>query len=130
MKYVTLFSTIALLSFTACSEKPAGGRLDVQAAVKLIGTEPTLQIVDVRTPGEVAQTGRIPNALLMNIQDEGFMIQVLRLDKTKPVLLYCATGIRSAQAAEIFKKAGFQRVYDLSTGLNGWLSAHQKTVPK
>jgi rhodanese-related sulfurtransferase len=43
-----------------------------------------------------------------------------KLDKNKPVLVYCAAGGRSASAAKDLKKAGFKKVYDLEGGYDAW----------
>ena len=45
------------------------------------------------------------------------------LDKTKPVLLYCASGRRSAAAREAMTAAGFTDVKDLSGGITSWRNA-------
>ena len=35
------------------------------------------------------------------------------LDRDKPVLLYCATGGRSSEIAELLKEYGFKKIYNL-----------------
>ena len=42
------------------------------------------------------------------------------LDKSKPVLVYCASGGRSAKSAKIYKEAGFTKVYNLLGGFRAW----------
>ena len=88
----------------------------------------TVQLVDVRTPEEVAQ-GYIDGALNLNFNAEDFQQNVEKLDKSRPVLLYCAAGGRSARAGELLKKLGFQIVFDLQGGMNAWRKA-AKTVKK
>jgi len=57
----------------------------------------------------------------MNYHDRDFAEQTAgKLDKNKPVLLYCAGGVRSAKAAKILKKQGFTEIYDLKNGYTGW----------
>ncbi len=89
---------------------------------------PAVQIIDVRTPEEF-QSGYIEGAINLNIQDDRFSEQILQLDKSKPVMVYCAKGGRSARAAAQLKEAGFQEVYDLPGGMEAWLSAGKKTKP-
>jgi len=101
------------------SEKVVIHRVDnADFAAKL--ADPDAQVVDVRTPGEYAK-GAIDNSVNMNYHDRDFAEQTAgKLDKNKPVLLYCAGGVRSAKAAKILKKQGFTEIYDLKNGYTGW----------
>lgn len=82
---------------------------------------PGVQIIDVRTDGEVAQ-GMIPNAVQMNLMDrEKFMESVKSLDREKPVLVYCQSGARSAKAASYLVEQGFKQIYDLQGGFSNWI---------
>ncbi|MDI1321744.1 MAG: rhodanese-like domain-containing protein [Algoriphagus sp.] len=76
-------------------------------------------ILDVRTPGEVAQ-GYIANATIIDIYDQNFINQLSKLPKDQEVYVYCASGVRSVQAAEILHQNGFTKVYNLSEGLMDW----------
>jgi rhodanese-related sulfurtransferase len=80
-----------------------------------------LQIVDVRTPGEIAG-GKIGEALELDINDPKFVekIDALNLDKSKPVVVYCAAGGRSAKASQIFLVQGFTTIYNLIGGYNAY----------
>jgi rhodanese-related sulfurtransferase len=40
-------------------------------------------------------------------------------DQDKPILLYCRTGRRSAEAASLLEQLGYTQLYDLG-GLSGW----------
>lgn len=77
------------------------------------------QLIDVRTPGEVAG-GKIEGSTNINFNDPNFKDQISKLDHNKPVLVYCAVGGRSARAAAAFKELGFKEVYDLQGGYNSW----------
>lgn len=95
-------------------------RVDNTTFAKAIKTLSNEQIVDVRTPGEFSK-GAIENAVNMNYHDRDFAEQAVgKLDKNKPVMLYCAGGVRSAKAAKILKKQGFKEIYDLESGYTGW----------
>lgn len=76
-------------------------------------------ILDVRTPGEVAQ-GYIANATIIDIYDQNFIAELNKLPKDKEVYVYCASGVRSVQAAEILQQNGFTHIYNLSEGLMDW----------
>jgi rhodanese-related sulfurtransferase len=57
-----------------------------------------------------------------------FAQKIAKLDKNRPVMVYCAAGGRSASAASQFKKLGFAKVYDLDGGMGAWKKAGKKTV--
>jgi len=76
-------------------------------------------VLDVRTPGEVAQ-GIIPDAFVIDISESGFEEKIQSLPKDKEVYVYCAIGGRSRQAAQILVDNGFPKVYNLSGGIVDW----------
>lgn len=86
---------------------------------KLIET-PGVQIVDVRTAAEYID-GHIKGAILIDIKDSLFRAAAAeKLSKDFPVALYCKTGRRSLKAYNILEDEGY-RVYNLESGLAGWL---------
>ncbi|MFN0175962.1 MAG: rhodanese-like domain-containing protein [Saprospiraceae bacterium] len=121
-----LFSIIAfslLFGAVGCTQ-PVLKKIDVAAAKSLLASKSAnLQIVDLRTPGEIAETGSLPGAEFIDYTAPNFAQKVKQLDKKRPVLLYCAAGGRSAAAAEILHQQKFQLVYEMSPGMNGWLAA-------
>ena len=64
----------------------------------------------------------------MDFRSRGFRKQIEALDKTRPVLIYCLSGVRSKLPAMMcHNKAGFKTIYELDKGLEGWMKAG-KTV--
>lgn len=47
----------------------------------------------------------------------------LSLDKSKPVVVYCARGQRGPMAASDLKAAGFTQIYNLTGGFKAWTEA-------
>ena len=138
-KIIVVLSSVLLVSMYSCS-----GNSNTEATTEqvvqqeeiivdvtvsqfkdLIATEGT--VLDVRTPEEWAE-GTIPNAEKMNYNDDDFASQVEKLDKTKPVFVYCKRGGRSAGAAEILKEKGFTKVYNLDGGITAWIDEGQEVV--
>lgn len=78
-----------------------------------------VQLIDVRTPEEFAE-GFIEGAQNIDFYSDTFDQDILKLDKTRPVVLYCKSGGRSANCAEKLVKAGFVKVYDLDGGITQW----------
>ena len=48
------------------------------------------------------------------------MEEILKLDKNKPVYMYCRTGSRSRTAARKLLAMGFEKVFDLKGGYMHW----------
>lgn len=76
-----------------------------------------IQFIDVRTPAEyggrhIKQFNNIPLHLLHN--------QSASLNKEKPVVVICQSGMRSAKAAGQLKKAGFEQVMNVRGGMSAW----------
>ncbi len=78
------------------------------------------QLIDVRTPGEVSN-GKIANAVNMNFHDADFKDQLAGLDKSQPVLIYCASGGRSAKAVTMMRQMGFSEIHELDGGYRAWM---------
>ena len=130
MKFVQLLlaTAVAVLLLGSCSpaqtesgEASVAEDVDVDEFERLIRETPG-QLIDVRTPGEVA-TGYIPGAGFMNFHDPAFENQLNSLDKQKPVYVYCASGGRSGKTMEILKQKEFREIYNLSGGFNAWETA-------
>jgi rhodanese-related sulfurtransferase len=118
------FLALAALSllFVSCIEqKQEGVSLVNPALFEQQSQASDVQLVDVRTPEEYAE-GHLPNAVNMNISDASFDAKIATLDKTKPVMVYCKMGGRSAKAAAKLKEAGFTTITDLEGGIVNWKS--------
>ena len=79
-------------------------------------------IVDVRTPEEFAN-GALPKAVNISVTSLDFPFEINKLDKEKPVMIYCKAGSRSARAAVAMKALGFDTIYELKGGYTAWQSA-------
>jgi rhodanese-related sulfurtransferase len=89
-----------------------------QELVQLLEND-QVQLVDVRTPDEVSG-GMIEGALNIDFRAEDFKSNIDKLDKTKPIAVYCGAGIRSGKTSELLQELGFEEIYDLSGGFNLW----------
>lgn len=68
------------------------------------------RLVDVRSAGEF-QAGALEGAINLPLQAIHSAGQVF--DADSPLVLYCATGMRSRQAKRFLEMTGFSRVFDL-----------------
>lgn len=78
-----------------------------------------LTIVDVRSPKEFS-LGAVPNAINVSVTSISFPFEISKLDKEKPVMVYCKSGSRSARAALAMKALGFSTIYELDGGYRAW----------
>ena len=117
----SVISTVILFSCTAQTKTS----LTADEFEKAVTKKDSVQLLDVRTPGEYA-SGHIKNTLLANWNDkEEFSRRISFIDKTKPVYVYCLGGGRSAAAAEKMRGMGFEKVYELQGGMNAWKAANK-----
>ena len=94
-------------------------RITPAQAREMIAKGNTL-VVDVRDAAEVAQSGKVAGAvhvsrgMLEFRADPEVPSHDKNFAKDKTVILYCASGGRSALAGKLLKDMGYERVYNLS----------------
>lgn len=87
-----------------------------------------MPLLDVRTREEWDE-GRLKGAVLVPVTEDGFVEKAkASLDPTKPVLVYCRSGGRSARAVKELREAGFTKVYELKGGILAWEAAEMPVV--
>ncbi len=91
------------------------------AEFKKLLTMENIQLIDVRTPGEY-EGGHINDAANIDYFSDDFKNQLDKLDRKKPILVYCKSGGRSGKAAQMMKSLNFDEVYDLKGGYSRWPS--------
>ncbi len=79
-------------------------------------------LLDVRTANEVSK-GKISGSIHIDWFDDNFATKASALDKKKTILVYCASGGRSEEAAELLAKQGFNSVHNLLDGIAAWKEA-------
>jgi rhodanese-related sulfurtransferase len=128
-----LFLSIALFGLISCTgaqttqKKTTTKKQQTAVINKVVGQEefekmikkPGAQLIDVRTKDEY-NAGHIGDAKNIDFYQGDFKNNMSKLDKSKPVLVYCAAGGRSGQTATMLKEMGFREVYDLSGGYGKW----------
>ena len=125
MKYIKISLILVFITacFTAGAQTKADGIvLGVESFNKRVQNTPDKQVLDVRTSEEL-QSGHVKGALNINFYDEDFKKQLSRLDKGRPVFVYCRSGKRSGKTAALLNELGFNAVYDLKGGITAWKQA-------
>lgn len=74
-------------------------------------------ILDVRTEGEWRQ-GHIANAIHIDIREFESHVDKLPEDKSRPIVCFCAHGVRSAAACQIMIELGYRRLYNVEGGMS------------
>ena len=113
-------SLLALLGLAACSQQ-GYENMNVNAFASRIA-EQDVVLLDVRTAEEY-NDGHIQNAINIDVKQDGFIEEAkstLPADKT--ILVYCRSGKRSANAAGMLAKEGFN-VVNLEGGIMAWKDA-------
>lgn len=101
--------------------RPGGKGVTVAEATLLINREDAV-VVDVRETSEWS-SGHIPNARHIALGQLNQRLAELEKVKSKPLIVCCASGNRSSSACGTLKKAGFERVFNLSGGIRAWSDA-------
>ncbi|WP_339630674.1 rhodanese-like domain-containing protein [Bizionia echini] len=117
MKQILIFMSFITMLFGTVQD----------AAVKVLTVEEyktqieagKVQLVDVRTPDEF-NAGHITNAKNIDFFAPSFERQFEKLNKEKPVYIYCRSGARSKKAASKLSAMGFTEIYDLKGGYLNW----------
>ncbi len=116
---ILIIGCMMLLSLVVTAQtKQVAKEVDAKEFITLMKAKPGL-VLDVRTKNEVAK-GAIPNSVNYDLFDDNFEAEIDKLDKTKPVYVYCASGGRSGEAMEMMQKKGFVEVYNLDGGYAAW----------
>jgi rhodanese-related sulfurtransferase len=115
----------AALFFLACNSNAQN--VDANAFEQKINAG-GVQVLDVRTAGEY-NGGHLKNVLQADWTDKAqFAERTKYLDKNKTLLVYCAGGGRSAQAAVWLQEQGFKEVVNLQGGITAWNAASKPVV--
>jgi thioredoxin len=130
MKYLQrlVYLSLYMLLLSSCTAQTKNS-LSADEFEKAIAKD-SIQILDVRTPGEYA-SGHIKNTLLANWNDtKEFDRRIAFVDKKKPVYVYCLAGGRSAAAAEKMRGLGYENVFELKGGMNAWKAGNKNVEGK
>ena len=121
-----IFCTLtAALFFLACNSNAQN--VDANAFEQKINAG-GVQVLDVRTAGEY-NGSHLKNVMLADWTNKAqFEERVKYLDKNKTLLVYCAAGGRSGQAAVWLKEQGFKEVVNLQGGITAWNAAGKPVV--
>jgi rhodanese-related sulfurtransferase len=114
-------STVETAAAAAPAPPAAGALADAEPAALppvmtasqfVASREADAVVLDVRTPEEHAE-GHLDGSVLMDVTESTFTARIAELDPSQTVYVYCRTGNRSGQAADILRANGFTRVSNI-----------------
>ncbi|WP_100616225.1 rhodanese-like domain-containing protein [Confluentibacter citreus] len=120
MKKLPYLYLLLLIAFSSCKEAESS-KITVITPEEMQSflEADNVQLIDVRTQEEYNK-GHIKGAQNINFFSPTFFDDINKLDKEKPVYLYCNSGKRSAKCAEKMIEIGFIKIYDLNGGFSKW----------
>jgi rhodanese-related sulfurtransferase len=131
------FACVALALVFASSPLEAKTVLTAKEAYAKAATG-KITLIDIRTPEEWAETGSGAGARRLDMRRDDFVSaldKILGGDKSKPVALICARGVRSSRLSRVLRESGFTNVIDVPEGMlgsyagPGWLERGLPLVP-
>jgi adenylyltransferase/sulfurtransferase len=103
------------------------GEIDPVAVKARLDSGEDLQLIDVREPQEY-QICNIPQARLIPLGE--LPKRLHELDRSRPIVVHCKTGGRSAKAADLLRQNGFTGVLNMTGGILAWSDKVDPAVPK
>jgi adenylyltransferase/sulfurtransferase len=106
----------------------AGSTITAQELKELIDADKPIALIDVREPAEW-EIVRIPGATLIPKD------QILRgdalasLPNDRQIVMYCKTGVRSAETLAAVKRAGFSDAVHVQGGVTAWVNQVDPSLP-
>lgn len=122
MKNIVYLIVFLVMSVTLQAQKKNNPELLAPKAFSERMAKQPGQVVDVRTPKEF-KAGYIEGASNIHLYDKDFEQRLEKLDKNKPVYVYCKVGGRSAEAVQVMQQKGFKKIVELKGGIDAWSAA-------
>lgn len=121
MNHIIALTTLSLITLSCKSQQKSYSLTVPEFEKAVLGNN--VQVLDVRTATEY-NSGHLKKSLHADwYNQKQFKERVNALDKTKPVYVYCITGVRSEAAVKWMKENGLAHAYDLKGGLTAWKKA-------
>ncbi len=112
-----IYVVVAIVIFMVIRKitEPKVTHVDKKALEELLKEKKKYQFVDVRTSDEF-NSHKIKGFKNMPLQSLRNNLE--KLSKDQPVILMCASGSRSMNAARVLKKAGFENLMNVKGGIS------------
>ncbi len=115
---------------TGSGQAATGGdewEITAQELQELLKKNGGTKLIDVREPHEY-EICHIPGSTLIPTSE--FVKRIGELDSADSMVFYCHKGIRSRNAVELLKSAGFRKIKSLSGGIDAWAEQVDPQMPR
>jgi len=120
--FITICLLIPVLSCAQNNKQFAGKaeyhKISAEEAKKMLDENPQARLLDVRSESEYKEK-HIVGATLFPLPEIESKATTVLPDKSALILVYCRSGVRSNNAANLLVSMGYTNVYDMG-GINGW----------
>lgn len=117
-----ILSFLVLILMACQGGAQSGKTIPAAEFMKQLAATRNEYLLDVRTPGEYNEE-HLNNAVNIDYNGADFEAQIKKLDKSRPVFVYCLSGGRSGSAMSVLSAAGFKEIYNMQGGIMQWRAA-------
>ena len=110
------------------ADAAAGSTITVNELSEWLKSEKPIHLVDVREPAEY-EIVKIPGSILVPKGDIISGQALVDLPQDRQIVLYCKTGVRSAEALAAVKAAGFKDAVHVHGGVSAWVRQIDPSLP-
>lgn len=107
---------------------PAELEIEPEAVHALQEAGEPFRLIDCREPDEY-EIARLPQGELFPLGTIGTDYATRLPDPAEPIVIHCHHGMRSAKAALFLRQKGYQNVWSMAHGIDGWSRDIDPTVP-
>ena len=122
MLFAIALASGGMLMFPALTSGGGAAGLSPTEVVQLINREKAA-VVDVCGPDEFA-AGHVTGAKNVPLPELEAKLAGVVKNKNLPLVLVCASGMRSKRAVSIAKKLGYENAHSLTGGMGAWRTAN------
>lgn len=118
--FVSLVFVLALVGCSASKSEMSVPSISAAEAVKFLDKDTTVLFLDVRSTKEfMSETGHLHGAFLIPVDSLETRLAELEPQKSKTIITYCRSGVRSARAQKTLSQYGF-RALSMTGGITQW----------
>ena len=133
MQHAFKFAVLVVLAIlTACgatttisNTTSTSKEITVAQLKNMLDQNENFLLLDVRTPAEFLQDGRVAQSTLIPLQELEQRLNELPTDKT--IVCICRSGNRSATACDLLRSRGYEAI-NVASGIRAWKAADYPTV--
>jgi rhodanese-related sulfurtransferase len=103
--------------------------IEPEAVTALQKAGTPFRLIDCREPEEW-DTCRIEGAELLPLSEFAERHPGVLADPAEPIVIHCHHGMRSAKATLFLRQKGYQNVWSMARGIEGWSLEVDPTVPR